>query len=114
MRVLSCGFVASLFGGAFCCLTCLFLFIPLMPLIFLPCWFLGGLIASILKKDKKYIDTACLWSIIIFTFVCPSVLFVWMYHEDMVGFFVWSLSSISIFTGCSYAAKYTVGYNKLT
>ena len=100
---LACGMFSSIPAGIICCMTFMFFLLPLMPIIFIPCWLFGSIFGWVISNSKtKLTCYTFLFSILASVIIGFCILHKWFYPKDVVACLIWTYLFAGIFAGCSY------------
>ncbi len=99
------GLFSSLPAAVLCCMVFLFFLIPLMPIVFILCWFMGAICGWLIAGTER---TLPIW-----TYLCNigfsviisfMVIHIWLYPNDIVWCIIWTSLFSCVFAACSSPA----------
>ncbi len=97
------GLVASVPAAILCCLVFLFILVPMMPIIFIPCWFSGAILGWATTPTEKELPIRTYsWSVAFSVIVIFLIVYKWFYPDDIVWCIIWTYIFSCVFAACSF------------
>lgn len=78
------GLVSSLLAIIGCCMLFLFFLIPMMPIVFIGSWLIGGFLGwTVSKNEKKLPFNTYILSVFVFSILSFLILHFWLYSNSL-------------------------------